>query len=317
MLPRYFGWILVACWGVFTESFSSRASFVRRRHVSCRTPCLSATSYTVAEASSEGVDDDKTAETTTAAASQREVKEEIIPDNTPLVATKERQYDLPWNDLQKWALVDYLPRHTIQVPVGENNIQVITLWRTLSNEVVELSGYPLPFLVERQMELQQDYDDKSSRTVTRTTPTILPYLDQYEFTAAGGLSGTVYGVQGVADGTRIETTPVGDVQVTLPKGFVRTQESVHYELGRHREQSSSSNNVQLQQQDGSVIRNFARSVVTGATQGAKEASQLVESSPPIVDRELMNLGVLTALVISGAAAFETLSHHLTVNVFWV
>lgn len=230
---------------------------------------------------------------------------------------QQKHFDLPWNDIQKWALTDQLAKYTVQIP-QDGDMKVITLWRTLSNEVVELSGYPVPFLVERQMELQQQQE-----TRTKTSRTILPYLDDYEFTTAGGLSGAVYGVAGVADGTRIETTPVGDVQVTLPKGFVQTG-SVLYELGRPRETSDIFSVPSSSSSSAGNVRSLAQSVATGAQQSARDASQqlLAQTATPEnsimgLDPDLVNLGALTGLVVVGATAVQALSHHLTVNVFWV
>ena len=37
----------------------------------------------------------------------------------------------------------------------------------------------------------------------------------------------------------------------------------------------------------------------------------------IIDSNLVNLGATTAILLGGATAFNMLSHHLTVNVFWV
>ena len=225
------------------------------------------------------------------------------------------KYDFPWTDAQQFALMDQLSKYTIQIPQeGKKEMQIVTLWRTLSNEVIELSGYPVSFLVDRQMELQQQPDCR-----TKTSPNILPYLDDYEFTTAGGISGAVYGVQGVADGTRIETSAVENVQVTLPKGFVQTNCKVLYELGRPLQLSdtvggaSTATAASATAAAGSIARSVA---VEGGQQLGKVANDLVEN-PPAVDPELVQLGVLTGLVVAGAAAVGTLSHHLTVNVFWV
>ncbi|GAX27223.1 hypothetical protein FisN_13Lh221 [Fistulifera solaris] len=211
-----------------------------------------------------------------------------------------------------WALSDNLSRFTIQVPVKAETVdgvesttlQKFTLWRSLSKEVVELSGYPMSFLVERQMDLQNESElQKKFPKLIRTSKTILPYLDDYEFTTSGGLSGAVYGVQGLGEGTRIETAPLENLRETLPKGFVQTECSVLYELGSPRNQPDDA-------LSGKVLSSSA----SDAGQNLKSAE--MEKVGPI-DRELVQLGALTGMLLVGASAFETLSHHLTVNVFWV
>lgn len=242
---------------------------------------------------------------------------EVEKDPTP---KENRNYDFPWTEKQIWALSDNLGRFTVQVPVKEERVdgvettilQKFTMWRALSREVVELSGYPLAFLVERQLEMQNKADSdtelqKKFPKMTRTSKTILPYLDDYEFTTAGGISGAVFGVQGVAEGTRIETAPLDDVRETLPKGFVRTECSVLYELGSPR----------TQQDDTQSLSGRAGSLLSSANDPAQDfrAGEIEKVGP--LDRELVQLGALTGVLLVGASAFQTLSHHLTVNVFWV
>ncbi len=221
-------------------------------------------------------------------------------------------YDFPWTEKQMWALSDNVSRFTVQVPIKEEKVdgvetttlQRFTLWRSLSREVVELSGYPLSFLVERQMEMQNESElQKKFPKLIRTSKTILPYLDDYEFTTSGGLSGAVYGVQGLAEGTRIETAPLGNLRETLPKGFVQTECSVLYELG-------SSRNKPDDALKGKAFLSSAKDAVQDLNSGE------IEKVGPI-DRDLVQLGALTGILLVGASAFETLSHHLTVNVFWV
>lgn len=221
----------------------------------------------------------------------------------------ERRYDLPWSEMQQWALRDQLSKFTVQVPAvfgGKETIRVFTLWRTMVEEVPELSGYPLSFLLDRQAELME-----RNETNIRTTLEILPYLDEYEFEPNGGLVGSVYGVRGVADGTRIRTTSVGEVKTTIPKGFVCTEDgTVIYELG-----SPAGDTYSL---DGtSKIEKFSK--ISKAAQFRTSISRV--SNPfdedPILDSDLIRLGGLTAILLGGALAVETLSHHLTINVFWV
>lgn len=233
----------------------------------------------------------------------------------------------PWSESQAWALRDQLPRYTIQVPVMSPNdesttMQVYTLWRTLTNEVVELAGYPIPFLIEKHQEmLRGEGDDieegRVSSVLTCTPGNILPYLDEFEFVTSGGLAGRVYGVVGVADGTRIETTPVGNVQVTVPRGFVATQDGLLYELGRP---------VVVAADEAAGHSLSLGGTSAPAIHGQRRLSESISERrtpnrdiplPSAWDPELVQFGALTALVVSGALAFETLQHHLTVNVFWV
>jgi hypothetical protein len=220
--------------------------------------------------------------------------------------------DLPWGDLQEWAIRDKVSRFTVQVPV-DDSMKCLILWRNLVNDTPELAGYPLPYLVERLSEM---WTKEGSKYPVNLDYHILPFLDAFEFENSGGLTGNVYGVQGVADGTRIRTTPVGDVHVTIPKNFVRTADgSVIFELGRPIEQTLGQSYYSL---DGLNTNQF----IKGWQRDGKElaASMLSSSKSDLqlgVDNELLQLGGLTALVMGSALAMESLSHHLTINVFWV
>lgn len=203
---------------------------------------------------------------------------------------------------------DHLEKYTVQVHIqneedGKDTLQVYTLWRTLSNDVTALSGYPLKFLVERYQEMRDEIK-------IETSTEILPYLDGFFFEPNGGVSGRAYGIAGVAKGTRIHTTPVAGVESTLQKGFILTQEGIVYELGLP---ASSS-----------TIETIGRTTAANMAERAASSIQSVASSSSDVqlgdvveNQELAKLGALTAIVLSGAWAMEALSHHLTVNVFWV
>ena len=195
---------------------------------------------------------------------------------------------------------DYLSKYTVQVHIeqdGRDTLQVYTLWKTLSNEVTSLSGYPLKFLVERYLEMREEIN-------VETSTEILPYLDGYAFESDGGVSGRAYGIAGVAEGTRIQTTPVAGVESTLQKGFILTQEGIVYELGL-----PASDTAAL---DGTVkMAERAASAIQSAAPSDVSLGQVVEND------ELVKLSTLTAALLGGAWAVESLSHHLTVNVFWV
>lgn len=232
---------------------------------------------------------------------------------------------MPWSELQEWALRDNLAKYTVQVHITEDNgrdvLRAYTLWRTLSNEVTALSGYPLQFLVDRYQEISIGPNDeaKTGVVLVETSTEILPYLDGYTFETDGGLAGRVYGIAGVAQGTRIQTTPVAGVESTLQKGYVLTEEGIVYELGLPIMSASSV---------GSHSKGDAATMALDRTsQMAERAAASVQSAAAHVGEasdddlagtgQLAKLGALTAVILSGAWAMETLSHHLTVNVFWV
>ena len=272
--------------------------------------------------------------------------------------------DLPWNDHQRWALCDKVGRYIIQVVAdksrndvttntnNKSNRQVYILWRNLVHDTPELQGYPLQFLSERLRDEIMLTLDESSATVSSsvllpplspllleqswetTTPsaaTILPYLDQFRFEPNGGISGLVYGVSGVADGSRLQTAPVGHVELTLPQNYVCTTDgSILYELG----QPAAANNnddepLLLAMNEISTIgsskhwqpdgKELAASMVAmrRSSRSTDSSSSTIQPGNAILDPELINLAALTAVVLVGAAAVQTLSHHLTVNIFWV
>ena len=217
---------------------------------------------------------------------------------------------MPWSDVQDFALRDHLPRYTIMIPLNKkskkedsSSTTVYALWRTMLKEIPELAGYPIDFL--QDMHARQN---KEENTKSNTTPGLLPYLDDYEFAAAGGVSGKIYGVPGLADGTRIETSAVSSIEVTLPKGFVRCVDgSAAYELGLpKREAFSASATASAGKKASGELLNTVNNVSSMVPQTTEEA-----------DGMLLRLGASTAVLLAGATAINMLSHHMTVNVFWV
>jgi hypothetical protein len=54
---------------------------------------------------------------------------------------------LPWTDFQDWALRDNILKYVVSIPRKEaDKPERHVLWRTLSREVLELSGYPVEML---------------------------------------------------------------------------------------------------------------------------------------------------------------------------
>lgn len=226
---------------------------------------------------------------------------------------EDNELSMPWSNFQEWALRDQLPKYVISIPVqrqGRTQYDVYALWRALSREVTELSGYPVDFLQERHDKLLQ----QENKTSLAVTPQALPLLDEFEFATAGGLSGRVYGIPGVADGSKIETTPVSDVHKTVQKGYVQTEDgAVAYELGLPLGDYYSLDGI-----SGSAARTLSQQAVQTAAGAAKGAlggvSAATEEDP---DTMLVRLAVSTGVLLAGATAMNMLSHHLTVNVFWV
>lgn len=92
--------------------------------------------------------------------------------------------EMPWSEVQAWQLRDNLPRYTRILP-GETP-KTCALWRTMMQEVPELSGYPIDFL-RKQVKSDDENLDQSPQA-----PEVLPYLDDFYFELSGGLSGQVW-----------------------------------------------------------------------------------------------------------------------------
>jgi hypothetical protein len=171
----------------------------------------------------------------------------------------------------------------------------------------------LPFVLQKYAAmLKRNNETTTTTTICQTSCEILPFLDQFEFESNGGLSGRIYGLTGLADGTRIQTTPVKNVQMTLPKGFVQTQDGmVIYELGTPAFGAASSTIARA------GTNRMADLAAAGSRLSTVAASSSSLSELPKVDDDLLKLSGLTAAVVAGATLVGALSHHLTVSVFWV
>mmetsp|Transcript_10684 Transcript_10684/g.16367 ORF Transcript_10684/g.16367 Transcript_10684/m.16367 type:complete len:265 (-) Transcript_10684:1739-2533(-) len=236
-----------------------------------------------------------------------QTKESSIPSafslRTFTSSRGDQDLSLPWTHFQDWALRDNMEKYVVSVPrPGASKPQLYGLWRSLSREVVELSGYPANQLRE-QYEAQQQENDETTEKSKKPIPDILPMLDEYEFEPSGGLSGRVYGIPGIAEGSKIETTALRDVQITVPKGYVLTDEVV-YELG-----SPLRTPYALDGVNRPSISKTTKSLTSNALSFSEDVSK--------GDDMLIKLGGLTGVVLAGATALGMLSHHLTVNVFWV
>jgi len=243
------------------------------------------------------------------------------------MASPDSMMDLPWTDFQKWALRDNVSKYLVSIPrPGAQEPQLYVLWRTMSREIVELSGYPVAMLqmqLERVIRDGDAREDESLPPGLRSTPDALPLLDEYTFSPTGGLTGKVYGIPGLLDGTVVQTSSVKEVEATLPKGFVMTEDgAVAYELG-----VPLRTELDLDYSLGGVSRTAARAVegmttngrdaLVEATKGTKSGMIQPSLMSDDADGNLARLGVTTAILLAGAEAVNLLSHHLTVNVFWV
>lgn len=256
-------------------------------------------------------------------------------DETPSVATEEptvgeyEKLDMPWSDVQEWALRDSLPKFTVTIlpSITGEKPKRYAMWRTLTREVPELAGYPIPFLLKMYQRLLK----KDAANTAQETPGFLPMVDDFEFTSNGGISGRAYGLPGIADGTRVQTPPLISAETTVPLGYVTTQgESsskndigFSYELGT----CASSSTYSLDGTERSAALEAARRLVM---EGAVDSTKLittaakdmaVSGSGLLTDNEanqdMVYLGGATAMLLASATAVGMLSHHLTVNVFWV
>merc|ERR1712238_430368 len=231
-----------------------------------------------------------------------------------------------WGDIQDLVLRDSLPKFTISTSIGKietmkkkkQNVAFssFVLWRNLIEETPELSGYPIDFLQARYKE-QQKQDEKvtkrqglSSKSATTTNPIIqdaLPFLDDYEFSNKGGISATVYGLKSVADGSRITTPAVINVRESLPKGYIQTIEFAFFELGTPvgNDERWITSDIPVTKKSLEITADIANNI----------------NVPPIISNDadglLLRLGGTTGIFLAGATAINILSHHMTVNIFWV
>jgi hypothetical protein len=252
----------------------------------------------------------------------------------------------PWSDFQQWALRDNLQKYTIRIPIKQKTprtsmkstdtdvsakkqedtvLTTFALWRSLQNDVPELSGYPIDFLQARYEEMhikdrkriKEGDDDNGTKTRDEppTIPGILPFIQEYEFSAGGGICGYVYGMDGVTDGSQIETSAVRNIKESLPKGYIQTSDgSASFELGNPLQPDERNTDKRIIS-SASAVKNLGLEKVSDAISTNKMRSLL--DSVEDGDAMLLRLGALSGFFLAGATAINMLSHHLTVNVFWV
>ena len=269
----------------------------------------------------------------------------------------ELDLDLPWGDRQEWALMDNIGKYLVTIPKfnaeeggsgsGDSGNEY-AMWRSLTRDVIELTGYDAEILrqkyVESKMKNDKDTDsDTDSDTdddtdseigaakATATAPGLLPLLDQFEFQSNGGVSGQIQGLKGIADGTTVQTSPLVHVQLTVPRGYVLTEDgSSAYELGVPVSEDFYSLDIakmnmntnmgkHMQDMDAGDMAGVVKAGVegTGKLAGNMASAAITSAGDEETTRMLVNLGATTGILLGGAMAVNLLSHHLTVNVFWV
>jgi hypothetical protein len=243
------------------------------------------------------------------------------------VQKESQSQPLPWGPKQEWALRDNISKYTVYLlpsvsieqeedelsqrstkPQQSSTLVSIVLWRSLLREVTELSGYDISTVKSRYHLLTTT--SKMDFPPPIQSDILLPFLDQYEFQIHGGVSGLVYGMPGVLDGTRIETSSLIQPEYTLPQGFIQTQnEYVAYELGLPWGQTNTA---------GDRIQRQVVSLASGVLEKrVGDSTDLVTQTTSTISSWVQPL-TITFLALTGSTALlNVLSHHLTVNVFWV
>jgi len=197
--------------------------------------------------------------------------------NEDSVNSEQTSSPLPWTSSQTWALSD-LPYTPYSITL---NTKTYILWRRLSTSTPELSGYPIPTLI--------------SKYTGPGDPTLLPYLTSYTLKSDNKIKGKVYNLPGLQDGTVIETERLDHLINTLPD-YAVTEKGFLYELGEVKEEDT---------------------YVGGGILGDGVKIPKINLGGVNVNGDITNLAVLSGTVLAGAGAVNLLSHHLTVNMFWV
>jgi len=250
-----------------------------------------------------------------------------IPYGDGSVKKKNSQHDnkryceMPWSEFQEWALKDNLPQYMIHIDDTNDEKEGLSflslfLWRTMLRDVPELAGYEISFLRKMYPTVVKKYYKKSN--IPQSPPVLLPYLDQFHFEKEGGLTGRIYDLPGIADGSEIQTPPLSNIHVTLPKGYVVSGKIV-YELGY----PTGSEKMIDSFSRSHILRTLAEtqknlSLMSKSVASTTNSNSLLNQNENDADLIMLrNVGGATAILLAGATAVNLLSHHLTVNVFWV
>ena len=235
-----------------------------------------------------------------------------------------------WSQWQDWALVDnlqsyILPIHNRQRPLSSSSSssnhshskdRMAARWRALVRDVPELNGFDVEYVRSRYERLLEKYDvnvndddavgdagsttEPSTKMPTMVLPELLPLLDGYSFEKNDQMTGFAFNIPGVADGTTLTTPPLKSISAAVSKGWVESEDSsVVYELGVPFEAFNLSGGGKSYSLD--YAKQASGSIVSG----------LVD------DKALASLGAVTGMLLASAAAFNTISHHMSVHVYWV
>lgn len=225
--------------------------------------------------------------------------------------------DGAWSQWQDWALIDHLSDYLITTVATETGRQTqAARWRAMVQEVPEFNGFPVEYVRDRYQRLllssslvegedASDYDKKSKKKLpTKILPKMLPLLEQYAFVRASSdqLTGYGYGITNIADGTLMTTPTLKGTEVTIPLGYVQSDDGVSvYELGTPKYSSSFADDEDFYSLD--IANSISKSSIS--------------ILPDKADGMLVNLGLLTGFLLASATAVNTISHHVSVHVYWV
>mmetsp|Transcript_7603 Transcript_7603/g.10897 ORF Transcript_7603/g.10897 Transcript_7603/m.10897 type:complete len:449 (+) Transcript_7603:68-1414(+) len=178
------------------------------------------------------------------------------------------------------------------------------------------------------------------------TPGALPLIDQFLFLNNGGIAGSAYDIPGIADGTNIQSPILIDAQDTIPKGYVIVKSNDRFQnYNDIRDKRSSNINEErkiiayelgipagdfdsFSGAPGPITFDKRMKMLKGIAPilGIQNADVQMEkkiiykNSDSNIDADtkfLLNIGATTAIVLAAGTAINSLSHHLTINVFWV
>ncbi len=195
---------------------------------------------------------------------------------------------IPWTKFQDWALSDNIMDYVVP-----NTSPPVILYRSLISSVPELTGYETSVI---QSHLRDIKEMPQFAALSDGGSGALPFLDNIEVSADDTLTGDVYSLPGVTDGTRIRTARLSNLSLTLPSHYaVSVDSKLFYELG-----TLSSASASLEVPKLSALPSLDQSMLTSAN-----------------EIPLNSIVALSAAVISSSFLFNLLSHHLTLNVFWV
>ena len=230
---------------------------------------------------------------------------------------KDNNLRSPFGDMQEYALRDNIQKYLINIPsLKDREVTAFCLWRSMARDVIELAGYDAAQI--RDMYNKYIVNSKDNTNTTAYSDyddqwSTLPLLDHFEFQTNGGVSGSIHDLPGLQDGTRIQTSPLKNVQLTVPRGYVMTEDgTMAYELGVPLSKENYDLNIAKYATGESIGK--AASTLVDITE---DATKVLSTRDAETDFMLRNIGASTAIVLGGAAAMNLLSHHLTVNVFWV